>query len=214
MLAAQVILVFPLITSSLAGPMNQKILPVTNGVHGTENDKYAYVEINLDKICPHLPGRGRRDVTDRKQIVPSEEFCECIGHLMKCDLIQHDKDEYDKCEDSLKRHDTGCEMPKQGLWSGRLYKHEHITVKDWMTCSLLCEMDAFGKCTGWSFGAKNNEDPNKKTCYLMAENGSRQPAQRNMVSGFPVELFYPSSVENTDWNWKREPEEEHIPSPP
>jgi len=202
MLAAQLIWVFPLITSSLAGPMNPEILPVTNGIDGTPNDKYAAVEINLNKVCPGLPGRGRRDVTDRKQIVPSQEFCECLAHLMKCDAIRHDKDEFDNCADSLKEHGTGCEMPKQGSWSGRLYKHEHITVKDWMTCDLLCEMDAFGKCSGWAFGAKNDENPNKKTCYLMAENGERLPAQRNMVSGHPVRQYYPSSSSNTEWIWK------------
>ena len=92
---------------------------------------------------------------------------------------------------------------EQGSWSGRLLKHEHITVKNWMTCEMLCEMDALGKCTGWDYGAKNDENPNKKTCYLRAENGHRQTAQRNMLSGVPVQNYYPSSASVSEWIWTR-----------
>jgi len=191
MLAAQVILVFPLIMSSLAGPMNPEIFPVTNGIVGTEGDKYAGVEINLDKVCPNVGGL-HDEVHDRIQVVPPQDFCDCLAHLRKCDLLRSkenfNQDEFDQCTKTLKHHGEGCVFPSQGSWSGRLYKHEHITVKDWMTCDLLCQMDKDKACTGWSFGAKNDENPNKKTCYLMAENGARQPAQRNMVSGLAVNV--------------------------
>lgn len=186
MLAAQVILIFHLITSSLASPLKEKIEPFISA-----GDKYANLTVELNEECPNI-SLVHDEVHDRTQISPSEEFCDCLAHAMKCDALQsEDKfnpDEFDKCKSTLKHHGDGCEMPRQGMWSGRLYKHEHITVKDWMTCELLCQMELKGDCTGWDFGAKNDEDPSKKTCYLRAQNGELYTGQRNMVAGVVVDV--------------------------
>ena len=116
MLATQVMLVFPLIMSSLAGPMNPEIFTVTNGIAGTEGDKYSGVEINLDKVCPNVGGLND-EVHDRAQVLPSEEFCDCLAHLRKCDLLRSEenvnKDEFDQCTKTLKHHGEGCVFPSK-----------------------------------------------------------------------------------------------------